>query len=276
MSLHFRRIVSIILLEYISQHQHININSITLEEFENFILSLRKPRGNIAQCVRNILEIICGNSDVTEAAQNLIATWIRRINTLTSTLFVESKMDIRDRPLESKNVYPNYKIKIKYWYLLGDRLQPKKPTITEIKLLMEMYGFPKNPSDTKWSYVDINFKELPSTSPHVEQEAEQSSTQGESSMIDNVPHVEQEAEQSSTQGESSKTDNVPHVEQEAEQSSTQGESSKIDNVYYKQLQALLSCTITNVFNAITIQSYQFFQSATHTSFYSWNGYYCCF
>lgn len=40
-------------------------------------------RGNIAECVRNILDIICGNSDVTEAAQNLIATWIRRRNTLT-------------------------------------------------------------------------------------------------------------------------------------------------------------------------------------------------
>jgi len=72
-------------------------------------------------------------------------------------------MNIRDRALESKNVYPNYKLKIKYCYLLFDRLKPKETTITEIKLVMEMYGFPKNPSDTKWSYMDINFKGLPST-----------------------------------------------------------------------------------------------------------------
>lgn len=73
-------------------------------------------------------------------------------------------MNIRDRALESKNVYPNYKIKINYWYLLGVKLQPKKTTITEMKLVMEMYGYPKNPSDVKWSYMEINFKGLPSTS----------------------------------------------------------------------------------------------------------------
>ncbi|KAL4104688.1 hypothetical protein QTP88_019970 [Uroleucon formosanum] len=185
-------------------------------------------------------------------------------------------MDIRDRGLESTNVYPNYHIKLKYWDILGTQIQPKKSTLSEIKLIMELYGFPKNPSEVRWTYMDINFKGLPSTIqrqklncitntkhmtkrkklsndekciydyqgcvinvPHdvVEREAEQSSTQGDSSSkIDYDPHivVEQEAEQSSTQGESSsKIDNVPHVvvEQEAEQSSTQGESSsKIDNV----------------------------------------------
>lgn len=84
MSLHFRRLVSIILLEYSSQHKRTSINGITLEDYENFLLSLRKPRGNIAGCVRDILEVLCGNSNVDDAAQNLIVTWIRRIHILTS------------------------------------------------------------------------------------------------------------------------------------------------------------------------------------------------
>jgi len=72
-------------------------------------------------------------------------------------------MDIRDRALEGKHLYPNYKIKLKYWYLLGVRIQPNKSTIKEIKLVIEMYGWPKNPSDNLWSYIDINFKGLQST-----------------------------------------------------------------------------------------------------------------
>jgi len=73
-------------------------------------------------------------------------------------------MDIRDRALELKNVYPNYKIKMKYWYLLGAKLQPNKTTIIEIKIVMEMYEYPKNPSEMRWSCMEINFKGLPSTS----------------------------------------------------------------------------------------------------------------
>jgi len=83
MSLHFRRL-SIILTEYLSHRKRTSINNITLYVFENFLLSLRKPRGIISGCVREILNILCGRSDVDDAAQNRIATWIRGIHTLTS------------------------------------------------------------------------------------------------------------------------------------------------------------------------------------------------
>jgi len=105
MYLHFRRLVSLILMEYLSHHRRTSINNITFEEFENFLLSLRKPRGNISGCVRDILDILCSNRDVDDAAKNLITTWIRRIHTLTSVSKNHAKCLV-------KNMYKIYVVRV--------------------------------------------------------------------------------------------------------------------------------------------------------------------
>jgi len=84
MALHFRRLVSLILLECLSQKNNKSLISITLEEYENFLKSLQKPRGVISGCVRDLFVVLFGNSNVSESAKNLVATWIRRIDTLSS------------------------------------------------------------------------------------------------------------------------------------------------------------------------------------------------
>jgi len=76
--------VSIVIAEYISQSKNKSIKEIDVREFENFLDDLRKPRGTISGLVRDILLILCGRSNVDEAAQNVIAMWIRRKQPLCS------------------------------------------------------------------------------------------------------------------------------------------------------------------------------------------------
>ena len=65
MSLHFRRLVSMIIVEYIPQlNKKIKIKEIDLFEFENFLTSCLKPRATIANLVRDLLIILCGRCDV--------------------------------------------------------------------------------------------------------------------------------------------------------------------------------------------------------------------
>jgi len=47
-------------------------------------------------------------------------------------------MDIPDRALKGSHSYPNYKIKLKLWYILEHRIQPTQSTVDEIKILMDM------------------------------------------------------------------------------------------------------------------------------------------
>jgi len=84
MSLHFRRLVGMIIIEYISQLNEKKIEEIDLFEFENFLTSCLKPRATIANLVRDLLTILCGRCDVDDAASNLIAMWIRRKRPLSS------------------------------------------------------------------------------------------------------------------------------------------------------------------------------------------------
>jgi len=84
MSLHFRRLVGMIIIEYISQLNKKNIEEIDLFEFEKFLTSCLKPRATIANLVRDLLTILCGRCDVDDAASNLIAMWIRRKKPLSS------------------------------------------------------------------------------------------------------------------------------------------------------------------------------------------------
>jgi len=84
MALHFRRLVSIVLAEYLSQLKNKSLNEITLVQFDDFLTSLQKPRRKISNLIRAVLNILCCRSDVDDAAQNVIANWIRRKDPLTS------------------------------------------------------------------------------------------------------------------------------------------------------------------------------------------------
>jgi len=52
---------------------------------------------------------------------------------------------------------------LKKWEILGKEIQPNKSIILEIKLIMKLYGYPKDPTEVRWTYIGINFKGLPST-----------------------------------------------------------------------------------------------------------------
>lgn len=60
--------------------------------------------------------------------------------------------------------YPNYKKKLNKWNIFGDDIIPKQSTISEMKIIIEKYGHPTNPSENKWTFISINYKGLPSNS----------------------------------------------------------------------------------------------------------------
>lgn len=85
MSLHLRRIVSIIITEYLAIQQKKKPQDVTAEEMKNFLKSLKKPRGQISQLVRELIFILCQSlKGVDDGATNLLAMWIRRMEPLIS------------------------------------------------------------------------------------------------------------------------------------------------------------------------------------------------
>jgi len=78
MALHFRRLVAIVMAEYISQLNKKSMKEISLIEYDNFLETLKKPRATISRLVRDILVVLCGQCDVDDAAANVIAMWIRQ------------------------------------------------------------------------------------------------------------------------------------------------------------------------------------------------------
>jgi len=84
MTLHFRRLVAIVMAEYISQVKNKSMKEINLIKFDNFLDTLKKPRATISRLVRDILVVICGQCNVDDAATNVIAMWIRRKDPLSS------------------------------------------------------------------------------------------------------------------------------------------------------------------------------------------------
>ncbi|KAF0726979.1 HTH psq-type domain-containing protein, partial [Aphis craccivora] len=165
MTLHFRRLVAIVMAEYISQVKNKSMKDLNLIEFENFLDTLKKPRATISRLVRDILVVLCGQCNVDDAATNVVAMWIRRKHPLSSTLFQQANVSIRERQMEGSHLYPNYKkIIVEKWFILDTEIIPSEKTIEEMKLIIEKYGNPKNPSEKKWTYLAINFKGLPSNS----------------------------------------------------------------------------------------------------------------
>ncbi|XP_060858671.1 cell surface glycoprotein 1-like [Metopolophium dirhodum] len=165
----------------------------------NFLKTLRHTRGRVSQLVRELLIILCQSCNVDDAATNVIAMWIRRVEPLTSdwyilaakinpsqktteaieevfnsldpTLFQQAHIGCRERPMEGTHSYPDYKkIIIEKWYILGLQIIPSETTINEMKLIIEKYGVPKNPSEKKWTYLDTNYKGLPSNSENIKLE----------------------------------------------------------------------------------------------------------
>ncbi|KAE9529167.1 hypothetical protein AGLY_011963 [Aphis glycines] len=135
---------------------------ISLNEYNNFLESLKKPRATISCLVRDILIILCGNCAVDDSAINVLAMWIRRKYPLSSTLFKDSQANCRERPMERLHSYPDYIIiKTEMWSILGSEINPDKMTIEQMKLIMKKYGNPKNPAENKWTYLSTNFKGLP-------------------------------------------------------------------------------------------------------------------
>jgi len=85
MALHFRRLVAIVMAEYISlKLNKKSMKEINLIEYNNFLESLKKPRATISRLVRDILIILCGSCDVDDSATNVLAMWIRRKHPLSS------------------------------------------------------------------------------------------------------------------------------------------------------------------------------------------------
>jgi len=95
MALHFRRLVAIIIGEYISQKLNKkNIIEISLNEYNNFLESLKKPRATISCLVRDILIILCGNCAVDDSANNVLAMWIRRKYPLSSVSNINKLINV--------------------------------------------------------------------------------------------------------------------------------------------------------------------------------------
>lgn len=85
MSLHFRRIVSLIITEYLSFQLKKKPQDVTAEEMKNFLKTLNKPRGKISQFVRELIFIVCQSvRGVDDGATNVLAMWIRRVEPLIS------------------------------------------------------------------------------------------------------------------------------------------------------------------------------------------------
>jgi len=55
MALHFRRLVAIVMAEYISQLNKKSMKEISLIEYDNFLETLKKPRATISRLVDNVM-----------------------------------------------------------------------------------------------------------------------------------------------------------------------------------------------------------------------------
>jgi len=57
--------------------------------------------------------------------------------------------------------YTNYNIKKKNWEILATTINPSQFTIDAIQTVLNKYGFPKNPSEHKWTYNAYQLQWLP-------------------------------------------------------------------------------------------------------------------
>jgi len=66
---------------------------------------------------------------------------------------------IREMVFEGIHVYPVYRIKQKE---LSDKtFDPSTFTLNAIDTILHLYGKPKNPSTTNWTYIPVNYKGIP-------------------------------------------------------------------------------------------------------------------
>jgi len=78
MSIHFRRIIAIVVNEYLAQTLNKNANDVHMTDLKFCLTSIRKTSGAVAIIIRDILLILCGSTNVDAAAENTIAMWLRR------------------------------------------------------------------------------------------------------------------------------------------------------------------------------------------------------
>ncbi|VVC42572.1 Hypothetical protein CINCED_3A017510, partial [Cinara cedri] len=81
MALHFRRIVSLLLREFLKNHHTKPTNEIYAENMINFMVELVTHHGCMTQLSKNILSIICNDNliiTIDRNAKNTVAMWLRR------------------------------------------------------------------------------------------------------------------------------------------------------------------------------------------------------